>query len=150
MLPRGGPTGNDAIDRIPAVLLRETTERAPTTTQPVPAGEQDTACNTVLVCALCGTPITSSSERIDVEGSHEHFKVNPHGVSFRVGCFSSAGNLVVIGPPQRAWSWFAGYAWLIESCAGCGTHLGWLFQGDAHRFHGLLVDALIEQDEPAP
>lgn len=149
MFPLGGPAAGGAIDRIPPILLRETTERAPTTSRPSPAGER-TGRKVVLACAVCEVPITSTSERIEVEGHHEHFKVNPHGVSFRVGCFSSAGNLVVIGPPQRAWSWFAGYAWLIESCAGCGTHMGWLFQGDAHRFHGLLVDALIEQDEPAP
>jgi hypothetical protein len=127
--------------------LRESTARAPDLS--VSSSTDDrTDRHIVLVCVQCETPITTSSERIEVEGHHEHFKVNPHGVSFRVGCFASAGNLVVVSPPERAWSWFAGYAWLIEACAGCGTHMGWLFQGDAHRFHGLLVDALVELDEP--
>jgi hypothetical protein len=135
------------VSTSPSIHLRGASERAPTTSRPSPADERP-GRGVVLACALCEAPITSESARIAIEGSHEHFKVNPHGVSFRVGCFASAGNLVVVSPPERAWSWFAGYAWLIEACAGCGTHMGWLFQGDAHRFHGLLVDALVELDEP--
>jgi hypothetical protein len=125
--------------------LRESTARTPDLS--VSSSTDDrTDRPIVLVCVQCETAITSSSERIEVEGHHEHFKVNPHGVSFRLGCFASATNVGVLGPAQRAWTWFAGYAWQIACCSGCGAHLGWLFVSDSHRFVGLLVDALREQE----
>jgi hypothetical protein len=137
-----------AMDRRTAMLFREVAERAPATSQPAPedvrAGDAS-----VLVCALCATPITTSADRIEVDGGHEHFEVNPHGVAFRFGCFASAANLVPVTPPERAWSWFPGYAWRVVACAGCGSHLGWLFLAETQRFHGLLLDALIE-DERRP
>jgi hypothetical protein len=131
------------VGRAPAVLLRETTERATPTSLPSPE-DAGAGRGSVLACALCATPITSSADRVDVDGGHEHFEVNPHGAPFRFGCFASAVNLVPVGPPQHAWSWFPGYAWQVMACAGCGSHMGWLFLSDAHRFHGLLLDALIE------
>jgi len=130
----------------PAVLFRETAERAPASTALPTPEDARIGHDAVLVCALCGTAITSSAERVAVGGAHEHFEVNPHGASFRFGCFGLAVNLLTIGPPQRAWTWFPGYAWQVIVCAGCAAHMGWRFQSETHRFHGLLLDALVEAD----
>lgn len=100
----------------------------------------------VLACAACGTPITSRGARTTVGGSFEHLGVNPHGYAFRIGCFATAVNVVASGPPTEFWSWFPGYAWQVEVCAGCRAHLGWLFRSADHRFHGLVLDRLIEAD----
>jgi hypothetical protein len=93
--------------------------------------------------------VTSSAERIVVGGAHEHFEVNPQGQSFRIGCFAGARNVVTLGAPDPYWTWFPGYAWQVECCARCGAHLGWLFTGAAHRFHGLILDRLVEVDAGA-
>jgi hypothetical protein len=98
----------------------------------------------VLACAVCEARVTSSAERIAVAGAHEHVEVNPHGYAFRIGCFAAAGNLVSVGPPERFWTWFPGYAWQVECCAGCGAQLGWVFRAAAHQFHGLILDRLVE------
>jgi hypothetical protein len=100
----------------------------------------------VLVCAACRTPITSSGARTTVGGSFEHLEVNPHGHVFRIGCFATAAHLVVSGPPTAFWSWFPGYTWQVEVCGRCRTHLGWLFRSADHRFHGLILERLLEAD----
>jgi hypothetical protein len=32
----------------------------------------------------------------------------------------------------------------VEHCSACGEHLGWLFRGEGHVFHGLVLDRLVE------
>lgn len=108
----------------------------------------DVAPGTQLVCATCGVPITSWAERRAVEGAHEHVRVNPHGLTFRVGCFAAAHNLAAVGPLEHFFSWFAGYGWRVECCAACGTHLGWRFESDTDLFHGLILDRLAEAGGP--
>jgi hypothetical protein len=130
------------------VLCRETAGRAPAASLPSPGTENArTDRGAVLICALCSTPITSTAERIEVDGGHEHFEVNPHGAAFRFGCFASAVNVVLAGPPQQAWTWFPGHAWQVAFCAGCGEHLGWRFQSETRGFHGLLLDTLVEAEQ---
>lgn len=98
-----------------------------------------------LFCAQCRHLVTHQDERISVQGSHEHRRTNPLGVSFHIGCFRSAGGVSVIGPASTEHTWFAGCAWRIGVCAGCGTHLGWRFDGDTGAFFGLILARLVSQ-----
>ncbi len=101
----------------------------------------------MLVCAACGRPVTRTSARIAVDGSHEHERENPHGLRFRFGCFALAFGCVSVGQPTTEFTWFPPHAWLVSLCAGCGEHLGWLFVAADSRFYGLIVDRLREIDE---
>ena len=101
----------------------------------------------VLACARCQRVITSRAERTEMNGAHEHKFVNPDGQGFRIGCFADASGLLRVGPASLEWTWFAGYTWQSEVCAGCRDFLGWLYRKGDHRFHGLVLDGLVEIDE---
>ena len=109
----------------------------------------------VLACAGCRRVITSDADRIEMNGSHEHTLDNPDGERFRIGCFANASGLLRIGRSSLEATWFAGYSWQSEVCAGCRVFLGWLYRRDGrtasplgdHRFHGLILDGLVEVDE---
>jgi hypothetical protein len=101
----------------------------------------------VLACARCERAITSTAERIDMNGSHEHAFVNPDNERFRIGCFNNAPGLLRVGPASLEATWFAGYSWQGEVCASCRGFLGWLYRRGEHRFHGLILAGLIEVDE---
>ena len=101
----------------------------------------------MLACAGCRRVITSTSDRIDMNGSHEHVLVNPDDEQFLIGCFESASGLRCIGPSSLEFTWFAGYSWQSEVCGACRSFLGWLYRRADHRFHGLVLDALLEVDE---
>lgn len=81
-----------------------------------------------------------------MNGSHEHVFVNPDNERFRIGCFKDATGLLRVGPSSLEYTWFAGYTWQSEVCAGCRDFLGWLYRKGDHRFHGLVLDALVEID----
>jgi hypothetical protein len=98
-----------------------------------------------LLCARCGHPITASGWARDVDGHHEHSFFNPHGYLFRIGCFRQAPGCVPRGEEHAAYSWFDGFTWQIAHCLGCDTHLGWGFRGAEDRFHGLVLDRLVQQ-----
>jgi hypothetical protein len=100
-----------------------------------------------LACAACERRITSEGARIAVAGRHAHTFANPFGFAYHIGCFSTAVGLARVGPPSGEYAWFARHTWQIEQCAGCGEHLGWLFQGQGAFFHGLILDRLIAVDE---
>lgn len=95
-----------------------------------------------LVCAVCQHVITETSAAIPVEGSHEHVQANPFGFVFCFGCFSVAPGCALVEGEHSADSWFRGYVWRVAVCAGCKTHLGWYFRGDASAFFGLLLNKL--------
>lgn len=98
-----------------------------------------------IFCAACSHVISSSSQRIDVQGSHDHHFVNPHGFNFHVGCFAQALGCDISGGYEAADSWFMGYVWQIASCAGCHGHLGWYFSSQrGEPFYGLILDRLQE------
>lgn len=100
-----------------------------------------------LRCRACGHAIASEQDRISVRGSHEHYRVNPHDVTFVFGCFRQAPGGVEIGEATLEHTWFAGFGWRIMLCGRCGTHLGWGFHGEAgHGFRGLILDRLIASD----
>jgi hypothetical protein len=100
----------------------------------------------VLACAGCLQPVTTSAARIEVGGCHEHRFTNPAGFQFHIGCFSTAAGCAASGEPSTFFTWFPGYAWQVETCARCRAHLGWLFASAAQRFHGLILDRLLEQE----
>jgi hypothetical protein len=101
----------------------------------------------LLACAGCRRIITSTSDRINVNGSHEHTFVNPDNERFLIGCFSSATGLRCLGPSTTEFTWFAGYSWQSEVCGGCRNFLGWLYRKGDDRFHGLILAGLIEVDD---
>jgi hypothetical protein len=72
------------------------------------------------------------ARRIAISGAHSHVFVNPQGHLFEVGCFATADGVRSIGPASEFFSWFPAFAWRVESCAGCGVHLGWTY-GDGRR-----------------
>jgi uncharacterized C2H2 Zn-finger protein len=100
----------------------------------------------VLACARCRRPITTRAAQTEVNGSHVHTFDNPDGDRFRIACFSDADGLLRVGPSTREWTWFAGYTWQVQVCAGCRVQLGWLYRCGEHRFHGLILDGLVELD----
>lgn len=109
-----------------------------------PGTSDDEAGGKVLSCARCRRPITTTAARIEMAGSHVHTFKNPDGFTFRVGCFREASGLRRVSPQSSEATWFAGYTWQIEVCAGCQEQLGWLYRSGEHTFHGLIVDSLIE------
>ena len=107
------------------------------------ADEHQPAKNDRLYCAACGYPITHKQARKSMSGNHEHQFTNPHGISFRIGCFAEAPGCVHVGDATEEHTWFPGHAWRIAICASCQQHLGWGFHGrDGSRFFGLIVDRL--------
>ncbi|NOX49683.1 MAG: hypothetical protein GXP16_04000 [Gammaproteobacteria bacterium] len=101
-----------------------------------------------IFCGTCSHVITRGSEKIQVNGQHEHFCINPHDLAFHVGCFANALGCDISGNAEAADSWFMGYFWRIATCAECNSHLGWYFSlasGEDH-FYGLILDRV--QEEP--
>jgi hypothetical protein len=98
-----------------------------------------------LICRACRSPITANEHRIEIEGSHVHLRTNPAGVDFELGCFDEAFGTVTVGPATTEHAWFGGHTWRYCACMYCGEHLGWLFEGEASRFYGLILDRLDEE-----
>ena len=94
-----------------------------------------------LLCSQCKYVITYESERIDVNGQHQHHFTNPGGYDFQLGCFQSAPGCSEIGQPSNEFTWFPGTDWQICVCATCGEHLGWKYSGNGD-FYGLILTRL--------
>lgn len=110
---------------------------------PVIEREQRAGEPGALVCADCGSPVTTSAARAERFGAHVHERYNPAGVRFRIGCFRAAPGAVAIGEESDYFTWFAGFAWTAAVCARCGAFLGWRYRGlDAAPFYGLILDRL--------
>jgi hypothetical protein len=101
-----------------------------------------------LLCRQCLNVITSSTERITVQGLHRHTFANPHGLVFEIGCFRSVLGCGYAGPASDEFTWFKGFSWRVAICLRCLNHLGWLFiSSDYDSFHGLILDRLIVQNQ---
>lgn len=122
------------------------TARAPDTGAAVKerTGDAGPGARGVLLCAACRHPVTDDRQRIRVADQHEHVCTNPHGFVYRIGCFREAPGCAGVGPHDSAFSWFPGYTWQIALCRGCHGHLGWRFRAGPDRFHGLILDRLVE------
>ncbi|RTZ99919.1 MAG: hypothetical protein DSY89_07670 [Deltaproteobacteria bacterium] len=100
----------------------------------------------LILCRACGRAITHERERMTVQGSHLHTFANPHGRVFEIGCFRTAAGCGYSGALTAEFTWFAGYQWKIAVCAGCLTHLGWLFVSAGSRFTGLILNRLAQDN----
>jgi len=128
------PSEKDGDDDVPRLVEDEAEEATP-------------AEDPYILCRQCRQAITTPSDRIAVQGSHQHTFANPHGAVFEIGCFKTARGCGYAGPPTDEFSWFAGYRWRVCFCSMCLTHLGWLFiSGGGDMFHGLILDRLTEPD----
>jgi len=100
-----------------------------------------------LLCRQCHQVITSPTERITVQGSHQHTFANPHGVIYEIGCFRHVIGCGYAGPASDEFSWFKGFSWKIAVCNMCLTHMGWFFiSHSSESFNGLIIDRLIDSD----
>ena len=123
-------------------------DQAPEVAKPPSPKRSDTRPpGRALGCASCRRPITSTAAAIEVSGSHAHTFTNPDDYTFRIGCFSEASGLVKSGPSTLEYTWFAGYSWQVELCGGCREQIGWFYRSADHRFHGLMLDMLVEIEE---
>jgi hypothetical protein len=95
-----------------------------------------------LFCAACRHPVTHQDQRIVVQDGHEHRFINPHGITYHIGCFREAAGCAASGEATLEYTWFRGYAWRIALCAHCRAHLGWRFESPGEYFHGLISDRL--------
>lgn len=95
-----------------------------------------------LFCASCKLPVTDQDQRIAMLGAHAHSCVNPHGLTFHIGCFREAPGCTAVGIATTEHTWFPGYAWRVAVCARCNTHLGWRFEDKNGGFYGLIVRQL--------
>lgn len=133
---------------MPERLLLRAAEQKPTASKPpAPDLEREHGRGRVLGCAICRSPITTTAAAIEVSGSHAHTFTNPDGESFRIGCFSEAHGIAPFGPRSDYWTWFPGYSWQAELCGHCREQLGWFYRSSDGRFHGLILDSLIEVEE---
>jgi hypothetical protein len=99
-----------------------------------------------IVCATCGAEIATAGDRIEMNGRHEHYFVNPHGIDFHVACFRAAPGCIAIGAPSAEFTWFSGYRWQLALCGACHRHLGWHFSGGGAPFFGLIADRIREAE----
>lgn len=103
-----------------------------------------------LNCRYCRYRITHPDERTEISQRHLHTFVNPHGLTYRIGCFASAPGARAQGEATELWTWFPGYRWQIAICGSCGVHLGWRYGAGEVVFFGLIVDRLVEQPISPP
>jgi hypothetical protein len=138
------------IESIPLDLLRTPKAKGPVG-KPSPVSREDTKekdavrPETVILCRRCNQIISSSNEKISVNGSHRHTFANPHGLVFDIGCFQTVTGCGYAGPPSDEFSWFTGFSWRIVLCGMCLAHLGWVFLSGGSSFHGLILDRIVEK-----
>ena len=129
----------------PWLLLDEHAPAGVLGTRVRPVDPWDEAEGSRLLCGKCGHAITVAGWSLQVAGAGEHSFVNPHGYLYRIGCFRLAPGCVPWGEEHAEYSWFPGTTWQIAHCGGCGAHLGWSFPGTDTRFHGLILDRLVQE-----
>ncbi|MEZ5583159.1 MAG: cereblon family protein [Candidatus Competibacteraceae bacterium] len=113
------------------------------------AAEKEDEPQHTLNCRHCGHPITRPDTRIQVNERHSHVFTNPHGITYRIGCFGAAPGVARRGELTDFWSWFPGYRWQIALCGACQLHLGWRFVADHDQFFGLILNRLVESKDAA-
>jgi filamentous hemagglutinin family protein len=97
-----------------------------------------------ILCKTCGNKITLIEHMISVGGRHNHTFINPLGITFQIGCFSSAKGCVVTGRPSFEFTWFDGFSWQYALCSYCVSHLGWYYRSPDASFFGLIRGQLKE------
>jgi hypothetical protein len=97
-----------------------------------------------IICSQCGHKITSPRHIISVNDHHRHTCINPAGVTYQIGCFSSAEGCMSYGELLMEHTWFTGFSWNYALCSHCGVHLGWYYQNENDSFYGLILDLLVD------
>ena len=106
------------------------------------------------VCAACDHVVATSSNAIDVNGSHTHKgSAADDGAEVQIGTFSSAEGLAETGIPQvAAPEWAESKRPCLGGvCSNCKTHLGWSYRaqsGGEESFKALQMDLLKAQQPP--
>lgn len=93
-------------------------------------------------CRMCSNVIARSSDRIEINGSHDHRFVNPYNIRFHIGCFAEALGCAISGERVAADTWFPGFQWRHATCGDCGQHLGWYFDRADDYFYGLILNRI--------
>jgi hypothetical protein len=114
--------------------LREIVDREPTERRDL------------LLCASCNHGIARQSDRIEMNGSFNHYFTNPYGIEYHVGCYATAPGCAIAGHRMAADTWFPGFRWRLASCEACQHHLGWYFDNQDAYFYGLVLDYVRESD----
>ncbi|XP_039116134.1 uncharacterized protein LOC120251613 [Dioscorea cayenensis subsp. rotundata] len=79
-------------------------------------------------CKTCQSVIARRSDMLVMSSDGPlNAYVNPHGFVHEVITVYNANGLALQGRPDKAHSWFPGYAWTITYCASCESNIGWLF-----------------------
>lgn len=134
--------------KTPLALLKEAASDGKAAPRAGAEDEAKTAAARKVLCRECLHPVTREQDRTAVQGAHRHTFANPSGIVFTIGCFQAAGGCGAAGSPSEEFTWFKGFSWRVAVCAGCLSHLGWLFSaGAGTSFWGLILDHLIF---PAP
>lgn len=93
-------------------------------------------------CAVCKAYVTDDDCKVDINGSHEHYKLNPQGHAFLFRSFKQAEGCMPVGQATAEYTWFSGYLWQFSYCVTCHTQLGWYFTG-SESFFGLIADHIV-------
>jgi hypothetical protein len=80
------------------------------------------------VCAACSERLAREDWVLEAGAQHPLVFANPHGKFFELLLVSHVQNGVFDRAATTEFTWFAGYAWRIGSCAHCGAHIGWHFE----------------------
>ena len=94
------------------------------------------------LCAWCLNRVAIQTDRFQFEGRDQFLFSNPDGIPFRIMTFARTLGCSQAGVPTLEHTWFAGHAWSICQCDGCGEHLGWYYSGE-HQFAGLIIERLV-------
>jgi hypothetical protein len=95
-------------------------------------------------CRQCLKMISTRSDRMAVQGAHQHTFANPHGILFEIGCYKTAPGCIQSGPPTEEFSWFKAYSWQVAICRRCLLQVGWFFSSARlEGFYGLILDRLF-------
>ncbi len=96
-----------------------------------------------VLCRYCGNRITTMEHIISVDGQHTHTFTNQQGITYEVGCFSSAIGCVIYGNPTLELTWFDDFCWSLALCSSCLFHMGWHYKSEEESFFGLILDRLM-------
>jgi len=132
--------------------FREASPEGDAQKKPAPKGE-DTPIEEehhALVCRICEVEITEEEALFCMRsGSVEQVFPNPYGHMRVILTAKHARSVEPAGDPTTEFTWFAGYAWTVLSCANCRAHLGWVYDAvgadQPARFYGLLKEALTSK-----
>lgn len=119
----------------PAALAAETRTREPAGGPPPTPDEQADSADELdagtygwYVCAACAARLAREDWVLQADTQCPLVFANPHGRFFELLLVSRVVGGVFDQHATTEFTWFAGYAWRIGSCARCRAHIGWHFE----------------------